>query len=115
MTSPQAAPAFVVVPMLPAPDGRPRAGVVSTTVVPTASAARELRDALGAAARPGTQVLPLTVEAVMAEGPTRTLSGIAGYRLVSRGARPVRLVERQVQELNAAAARWAAGDEQATA
>lgn len=89
--------------MLPAPDGQERAGIVSDDVYPTAAEAREAREALRKAARPGTQLLRLTVEPVLAEGPTSTLSGIIGHRLVSRGARPVGVVVRQIAALHDAA------------
>lgn len=89
--------------MLPSSGGRPRAGITSTAVYADSAAARRMITQLLEHSRPGTMAMPLTLESVPAAGPSTTLSGIAGYRIVSRGARTTATAGAQVAELNAVA------------
>lgn len=85
--------------MLPSFDGRPRAGI-SSTVFEDPGEARTALEEITARVRPGAMVLSLIVEPVKTQGPSPTLSGICGYRIVSRGARSAKHVHAQTEELN---------------
>lgn len=93
--------------MLPSATGRDRFGITSASVYPDYGTTRKVLEELLEHARPGTMTMPLTVQPVKAKGPSPTLSGLAGYRIVSVGARTTRTAALQVAELNAVAARLA--------
>ena len=111
VTSPHVVPHFSAHPMLPSFDGRPRSGI-SSTVFKDPGAARTALEEITARVRPGVMVLELVVDPVKAQGPSATLSGICGYRIISRGARSSKHVHAQVEALNEIVEQLYASDQQ---